>query len=137
MSMTGAQTRIRRRAAGLCGECGAECSESCCSACKRKSCERHKRLRLRRRSQGLCVDCGKSEPCYPLTRCLACRDLHLQRDAACERGNHRRRKQRQDRKAAGLCAVCGRQPHLPDMTKCLDCKVRIGLREQRRREGMV
>lgn len=86
---------------------------------------------------GLCVDCGIVEPCYSLSRCLACRDDHLRRDAESERGRKHRKQRRDDRKAAGLCAVCGRQPHLPELTKCLECKVRIGLREQRRREGML
>jgi uncharacterized OB-fold protein len=101
--------RERRRAMGMCVECGrVECPPGeWCPQCRSKAIGAYERLR----DSATCARCkkAKDEPGRPY--CAACRE----EDAA------RKRAQREAAKGAGLCYGCGKEPPRAGSRRCWTC----------------
>lgn len=99
-------TRQRRLSEGLC-ICGVKppTGQRYCDECRRKSCEKQKRMAERRRAAGLCVCGGQLDGVRQY--CEVCRGKRAARDAR--------------RKAEGVCVQCGQSAAVgrPRCSKCM------------------
>lgn len=118
MAMTSKDFRAKRKAEGVCIDCGGKRDRTGmrCGGCRQKNNAIAARRRNERVASRLCGACGET----------------VQSGTVCAECQHKAREYRKKRYDDGLCAEC-QSPRLPQLTTCEACRVAGNVRSEKRR----